>query len=482
MGLAIGPIRLADWGCQLRQLAFLAQPTPTRPTTSDMGNSSLSKQRRKGEDGPLLEQGWDPTLPRALVVDGAKTCDDGPVVVGAYAQRLRSNTAIPEKGSPSERPLVAIDGHFVADPRPSTGGRGTEGQRKATSGNLPLFRCTKCESYVSGIEFQQACVHHTARYTPGKWCRWECCKATGHDAPGCCRLPAHTEDLAFSNLTRSLGCEPSPADLQRQRASLFEFFGEAFDGNCIRVRLRKEGSTVLVDVPAPPVPDIAGVKAVVLSLHPHWAGRTIQIGTAPVQPLTPVEPLHDSLPLTRLPSSARLPAQRKGEEAAITLFVLSPPRHKRGTPARGADWVLVPVRVGDTLAKFALQHNLDTATIKSANGIVSSDIEAWRDELWLPPLAGALGSPSDPSVEAVVAFKQQLAKQTGAPPAPVERIEAEAYLAMYGGDAGEAAQAFRGDTEWAATHPMPSSRFVEDTARDGGHRGFGMMMRLRRLV
>ena len=65
---------------------------------------------------------------------------------------------------------------------------------------------------------------------------------------------------------------------------------------------------------------------------------------------------------------------------------VAPPRKKRGTPARGADWVLVSLRFGDTLAKLALRYNLDVSTLKAANGIVGSEIETWRDELWLPPL------------------------------------------------------------------------------------------------
>ena len=50
-------------------------------------------------------------------------------------------------------------------------------------------------------------------------------------------------------------------------------------------------------------------------------------------------------------------------------------------------WKKVPVRRGDSLQKLSLKYNIPVALIKSSNNIIGAEIEAWRDELWLPPSA-----------------------------------------------------------------------------------------------
>ena len=383
------------------------------------------------------------------------------VVVGDYVCQ-------PVAEEPRRRRLEIVDGHFSALALTVPGK--SPGDGSAASGNLPLFRCTCCDKYMTPAEFVTECVYHPGRYTRGKWCRWECCKATGQDAEGCCRKPTHTEDHAFSELTRSLGCEPSHAEHAKQKRSLAKIFGAAFDGRSIHVRVCHNDSSVVVAVPAPPVPDIASLKTILRSQYPELFGGTsgFELGTTAVEPLTPVEPLPDSTLLTRLPSANCVPTQELTGGvaadvvvAAIKLFALVPPRKKRGTPARGADWVLVSLRLGDTLSKLALQHNLDVSTIKAANGIVGSTIEAWRDELWLPPLGECACSACSPfplptadfvlPTDLVILFRRgHYSRQ----PDPLMPRGADCAGR---GDAG-GFQAAASTREWRATHTRETSR------------------------
>ena len=57
----------------------------------------------------------------------------------------------------------------------------------------------------------------------------------------------------------------------------------------------------------------------------------------------------------------------------------------RSRDARSQGWVRVPVRGGDSLQKFAVAYGLEVSEIKSANNILHSELEPWRDAVWLPP-------------------------------------------------------------------------------------------------
>ena len=47
----------------------------------------------------------------------------------------------------------------------------------------------------------------------------------------------------------------------------------------------------------------------------------------------------------------------------------------------------MPIRRGDSLQKLSLKYDRTVAAIKAANNIVGNEVEAWRDDLWLPPAA-----------------------------------------------------------------------------------------------
>jgi hypothetical protein len=243
--------------------------------------------------------------------------------------------------------------------------------------------------------------------------------ANSPDSPPCAKRPTHTEDVTFTQLARQLGCEMSESQRAARVEALKEQFGTAFDGNAIRVAVQKQSATVVILVPAPPLPTIGAVKAILRSDHPHFAGRHVQLGAAPVRPLHPVVPFDDSLPLGQLrPFEKRKklhPAQLT-EDGALSIFVLeSNIRDERsGTAARGSDWVKVPLHPGDSLAKLSLLHNLDVATLKAANNIIGSEIEGWRDDLWLPPLAALRPAPKAGKVDYVARFRIALRAKSGA--------------------------------------------------------------------
>jgi hypothetical protein len=499
-----------------------------------MGNSSLSKPRSRGGGAglsqrlfvaapePGMEQGdghaqsphtLDPSLPCARVVVGSPaTTKCQPVVVvaadayickptpfapahqvhsGSSSSSLRPfpSTGHEEKAAQNEW-TVGEDGHMVYTAAQHSRAEvcTAAGRRSA----LPLLRCSRCAQYIATAEFTTtSCVYHPKRYTPGKWCRWECCKATGRDAPGCTTRCQHTEDTEFSALAQKLGCELTPQQLQRREEKLATTFGAAWgcDGT-IRVMVHHQDRSQLLQVPWLGA-DVGSLKAILASAHPELAGRraeSLELGECAVQPLTPVSPLHDTLALTDL-SSEVIDAGACSKHGAIDLFVLAPPRaHRTGAgagSARGPDWVRVQLRMGDTLTKLALQYNLDAATIKSANGIVGSEIEAWRDELWLPPLAGSLHPPpltlevvADPSrlfhrELRIHRTQQQQQQQMGAAPMAAttsetpSQPEIDAYMALHDGDISAAVAAFHEDAAWAAAQPAPQWTAMAATGRSG---------------
>ena len=242
-------------------------------------------------------------------------------------------------------------------------------------------------------------------------------------------------------------------------------FGSAFDGNAIRVAVQKSSATVVILVPAPPTPTIAHVKAILRSDHPHFAGRNVQLGAAPVRPMHPVVPFDDGLPLGQLrPMEKRKslhPAQLT-PDGALSIYVLEAPRRdeRSGAASRGDDWVKVPLHPGDTLAKLALQHNLDISQIKAANNIIGSTIEGWRDDIWLPPLAALRPAPPPGKVDYVAKFR--LALRAAGERGRVETEEAEAYLAIVGNDVPAAVAEWLADGAWASERsPLLSMAAVE---------------------
>lgn len=62
----------------------------------------------------------------------------------------------------------------------------------------------------------------------------------------------------------------------------------------------------------------------------------------------------------------------------------SPGPEWRSRVAVSQGWVRVSVGRGDSLQKLAIAHGLDVSAIRSANSIFHSELEPWRDEIWLP--------------------------------------------------------------------------------------------------
>ena len=339
-------------------------------------------------------------------------------------------------------------------------GAALEGGLQNTSGVLPLYRCRFCNGYVSRNEFDTTCRYHPGRFVgrggplaPPR--HWSCCHGTTPDAPPCTKRPAHTEDTTFSHLARQLGCEMTEAQRVARVEKLKEQFGTAFEGHAIRVAVQKSSATVVIRVPAPPTPTIAHVKAILRSDHPHFAGRNVQLGAAPVRPLHPVLPFEDSLPLGQLrrcENRDALHAAQLTEDGALSIFVLESKTRdeKAGTAARGSDWVKVPIHPGDSLAKLALLHNLDVATLKAANNIIGSEIEPWKDEIWLPPLATLRPAPKPAKIDYVARFRLVLRAKAGPDSVrAVEKEEAESYLAMFDNDVDASVAEYMADSEWA---------------------------------
>lgn len=345
---------------------------------------------------------------------------------------------------------VVVEGQVCA-------GVAYDGGLEHSSSMLSMYRCRFCNGYVSRAEFDTACRYHPGKFVARggaghAWSKWSCCDGTVVDHPPCAKRPTHTEDLTFSSLARELGCEMSESQRHARVESLNEMFGPAFDGNAIRVAVQKSSATVVILVPAPPTPTIAHVKAILRSDYPRFAGRNVQLGAAPVRPMHPVIPFDDSLPLGQLrPMEKRRtlhPAQLT-PDGALSIFVLEAPgRDERSGASRGDDWVKVALHPGDTLAKLALQHNLDISQIKAANNIIGSTIEGWRDDIWLPPLAALRPAPPPGKVDYVAKFR--LALRAAGDRGRVETEEAEAYLAMVENDVQAAVNEWLADGVWAS--------------------------------
>lgn len=128
-------------------------------------------------------------------------------------------------------------------------------------------------------------------------------------------------------------------------------------------------------------------------------------------------------------------------------------------------WKKVPIRRGDSLQKLSLKYDLPVALIKSSNNIVGAEIEAWRDELWLPPSAAEgqkLKRPTTKLEEFFWYLKGEGAEQ------PSERIrgmqaslpsheEAQVYLDMYN-SVEEAVKAWEDDMGWEEEHQPPEAQ------------------------
>jgi hypothetical protein len=275
------------------------------------------------------------------------------------------------------------------------------------SGGLAMYRCSGCTRYLQAAEFQSECVFHPGSFTgeygsvKARTRVWSCCKDSDENHPGCRRRQNHTEDVEFSRICRSLGQQIPAHALQAQADELRAKFPGAYGDGSLAVEVRVQGGdSINLQVLAPPQPSIAAVKtllhAKVTTWHPERTVLSTRLGG---------EPLEDRSALTLAEGLAATGfACTGGCTRAVVLYArpqtavkasdtASPEQQQQKLESDRAElherkkWKKVPIRRGDSLQKLSLKYNLPVALIKSSNNIIGAEIEAWRDELWLPPSA-----------------------------------------------------------------------------------------------
>jgi|EP01047_Picozoa_sp_COSAG01_P060325 hypothetical protein len=143
------------------------------------------------------------------------------------------------------------------------------------TGNLSLYRCTCCRRYISKAEFCVECTYHVGHYKNKGHSHyaWSCCNALDKDHPGCRKKSSHTEDRKFSEIVRSMGCEPSELEMRSQAEKLRARWPAAYaDGHlAVEVRVRRGGRQECIElrVLAPPQPSIGAVKTLLHAVRTH---------------------------------------------------------------------------------------------------------------------------------------------------------------------------------------------------------------------
>ena len=358
------------------------------------------------------------------------------------------------------------------------------------TGNLSLYRCSCCCQYVTKAEFGVECTFHTGRYKHHGHSHfsWSCCGALDEKHPGCKKKTTHTEDVKFSEVVRSIGSEIGEEQLQAQAHWMRKRFPGAYaDGHlAVEVKLKGgAGESILLRVLAPPQPSIGAVKTLLQAADSRFVAAKTELATS-----ASGDPLLDNSALTTAPGLlASGVAVSGGCTRALILYTLQhTAQMSQAVGAQGQQpksltdregWVKVPLRWGDSLQKLSLKYDLPVAVIKSANNIVGSEIEGWRDELWLPPSAelgqapkrpqnkyeefiwllrrGAKGEGLLPGGEfrtlggAAGASTAEAAGRDDRPPTP-EKAEVEAYLAMNDQSVEAAFAEWKADTDWEDAH------------------------------
>lgn len=345
------------------------------------------------------------------------------------------------------------------------------------SGNLSLYRCSCCSQYVQKAEFEVECQYHPGKYANrghGHW-SWSCCGAIDDkQSAGCRRKTTHTEDEKFSAIVRSMGCEIPEDSLRAQSRWLAKQFPGAYSDGYLTLEVKLKGGageSVNLRVLAPPMPSVAAVKTLLHAADSRFAPGKTELATT-----IGGTPLLDSAALATVEGlQATGVSITAGCTRALVLYVLQHvEQHLPGGASGGAvtpvadrkDWVKVPLKWGDSVQKLSLKYDLPVATIKTANNIVGSEIEAWRDELWLPPsaeLGQAARRPQNKQEEFIWLLRggekgagmPDEYRGAGAvsvaardrPPTP-DKAEVEVYLSMNDGDVEAAVAEWKADTDW----------------------------------
>ena len=243
------------------------------------------------------------------------------------------------------------------------------------------------------------------------------------------------------------------------------------NGNlAVEVR-QKGGDSISLQVLAPPQPSIAAVKTLLRAKDP-----TISVDKMILSTSQGGEALDDRSPLTMAKGLAATGfACVDGCSRALVLYSRTDgasdqgsgdqqqPQHDRQEVQERKRWKKVPIRRGDSLQKLSLKYNLPVSLIKSSNNIVGAEIEAWRDELWLPPSAvegQKLKRPTNKIEEFFWLLKgegeeEPSARANGMQVSLPSREEVQVYLDMHQNNVEEALKAWEADMDWEDDQQLP---------------------------
>ena len=423
--------------------------------------SSLKKRTEKG--GLLGKAGLrgveSEGMPDALV-GFAMATHTAPVVIPVGMMLYGTGSKVQEKPIPSWMGGPANPEPLrLPDAAPATG-------------NLSLYRCTCCDRYLTKAEFATECTFHPGNYVNMGHCRWmyKCCNAIDPKHPGCRTKTTHTEDLKFSEVIRSMGMEIPPLQLHDEAQKLRQRFPGAYADSYLAVEVRVRGGkeSINLQVLAPPQPSIAAVKTLLHAQDKRFVPGKTELVTALGGEIL----MDDSALISAKGLQANGVATTGGCTRALVLYTVqeAAQMEEGGAPDGESEaardlakekqgWKKVPIRRGDSLQKLSLKYDRTVAAIKAANNIVGNEVEAWRDDLWLPPAAvegQKLKRPIDnPVKEFFFILKGEgdgampHPKMCGMQAALPSHAEVETYLALSDGDVQAAVDAWADDMDCA---------------------------------
>lgn len=441
----------------------------------------LSSQKKRNQKGGLLGKaglrGVESTgMPKQLV-DFAMATQTAPVVIPVGMLLYGAGSKVETENDPMARQFG-----FPHSGIPDAGLKQLP-DAPPVCGNLSLYRCASCRDYLTKAEFACECVFHPGRYVHkghSHWA-WTCCRSVDQACRGCHKRSTHTEDRHFSDVVRSLGCELSELEMHRQSEQLRQRWPTSYGEGRLAVEVRINGGreTVNLKVLAPPQPSIAAVKTLLQQADQRFPSASTELATTLGGPA-----LRDSSALVHaegLQSNGF--AASDGCTSALVLYTLQTPAQLGPGGAAESEqtvdedrstWKRVPLRPGDSLQKLSIKYNLPVATIKSANNIIGAEVEAWRDELWLPPRAEPGQRFQRPkSKEDTFLWLLQggfgdghestKGMQSKLPP----REEVAAYICMNNGDVEAAVKEWIADTDWENEQLTATPMVHADSMRKG---------------
>ncbi len=234
---------------------------------------------------------------------------------------------------------------------------------------------------------------------------------------------------------------------------------------------RKGGDSISLQVLAPPQPSIAAVKTLLQAKD-----RMFSVDKTILSTSEGGEALDDRSPLTVAKGLVATGfACVDGCSRALVLYSRRDGASDQGKGDHQQQqqdrlevqerkrWKKVPIRRGDSLQKLSLKYNLPVALIKSSNNIIGAEIEAWRDELWLPPSAvegQKLRRPTNKVEEFFWLLKgegeeEQSARAKGMQVSLPSREEVQVYLDMHQNNVEQAVKAWDDDMDWEEEQQLP---------------------------